>query len=131
MKKSFRSVNFFTLLYMKTGVFVYLEFLRKTLLPLPGVTEKMCFGTPAFYVKKKIFTRIKEDGENLILGTLERDKWIQTKPEVYYITDHYRNYDYMLVRLDKVDPEELKGLLITAWRNRATSKLISEYEDNL
>jgi len=116
---------------MNTSVFIYLEFLRKTLLPLPGVTEKMCFGTPAFYVKKKIFTRIKEDGENLVLGTLERDKWIQTKPEVYYITDHYRNYDYMLVRLDKVDPEELKGLLITAWRNRATGKLISEYENNL
>jgi hypothetical protein len=116
---------------MNPGVFIYLEFLRKTLLPLPGVTEKMCFGTPAFYVKKKIFTRIKEDGENLVLGTLERDKWMQAKPEVYHITDHYRNYDYMLVHLDKVDPEELKGLLITAWRNRATSKLINEYENNL
>ncbi|MCQ6958260.1 MmcQ/YjbR family DNA-binding protein [Mucilaginibacter aquariorum] len=116
---------------MNPSVFVYLEFLRKTLLPLPGVTEKMCFGTPAFYVKKKIFTRIKEDGENLVLGTLERDKWMQANPETYYITDHYRNYDYMLVRLDKVDPEELKELLITAWRNRATGKLISEYENNL
>jgi hypothetical protein len=116
---------------MNPGVFVYLEFLRKTLLPLPGVTEKMCFGTPAFYVSKKIFTRIKEDGENLVLGTLERDKWMQAKPEVYHITDHYRNYDYMLVRLDKVDPDELKKLLITAWSNKATSKLISEYENNM
>ena len=116
---------------MNPSVFVYLEFLRKTLLPLPGGAEKMCFGTPAFYVKKKIFTRIKEDGENLVLGTLERDKWMQANPEAYYITDHYRNYDYMLVRLDKVDPEELKELLITAWQNRATGKLISEYENNL
>lgn len=116
---------------MNPSVFVYLEFLRKTLLPLPGVTEKMCFGTPAFYVKKKIFTRMKEDGENLVLGTFERDKWMQANPEAYYITDHYRNYDYMLVRLDKVDPEELKELLITAWQNRATGKLIREYENNL
>ena len=74
---------------------------------------------------------MKEDGENLVLGTLERDKWMQANPETYYITDHYRNYDYMLVRLDKVDPKELKELLITAWRNRATSNLISEYENNL
>ncbi|RYU90738.1 hypothetical protein EWM62_08825 [Mucilaginibacter terrigena] len=113
---------------METGVFVFLEFLREILLPLPDVTEKICFGTPAFYVNKKIFARIKEDGQNLVISTLERDKWMQANPNVYHITDHYINYSYMLVRINKVDPEELQGLLITAWRNRANKTLINKYE---
>jgi hypothetical protein len=71
-------IFFNLLLWMNPGVFVYLEFLRKTLLPLPGVTEKICFWHTRILCEKKIFTRIKEDGENLaILGTLERDKWMQ------------------------------------------------------
>ena len=114
---------------MDNNAYVYYEYLRKLLLVLPGVTEKMCFGTPAFYVNKKIFARIREDGETLVLGTRERDKWMQAKPDVYYITDHYLNYDYMLVNMEKADPDELKILLITAWRNRATQKLINEYNN--
>lgn len=113
---------------MGTDVFIYLQYLRKLLLAMPGVTEKMCFNTPAFYVGGKLFARIKEDGETLVIGTLERDKWMRANPDIYYITDHYRNYDYMLINLEKVDPVELQKLLVTAWRNRATKKLIKEYE---
>ena len=115
---------------MGTDVFIYLQFMRKLLLCMPGVTEKMCFDTPAFYVGGQIFARIKEDGENLVIGTRERNKWMTASPDTYYITEHYRNYDYMLVNLEKVNPLELQELLITAWRNRATKKLIKEYEAN-
>lgn len=109
---------------MDTDIFIYLEFLRKTLMPLPGVTEKLCYGTPAFYVGKKIFTRIKEDGETLVVQTFERDKWIEADPVTFFVTDHYLNYDYMLVALKTVSPEDLTELLTTAWYNRATKKLI-------
>ncbi|WP_158288304.1 MmcQ/YjbR family DNA-binding protein [Mucilaginibacter psychrotolerans] len=112
---------------MDTGVFIYLQFLRNVVLPLPGVTEKLCFGTPAFYVNKKIFVRIREDGETLVLHTKERDKCMAAKPKVYFITEHYYNYDYMLVNLPKADPEELKSLLIQAWKNRANKKTIVQW----
>lgn len=114
---------------MDTGVFIYLQFLRDVLLPLPGVTEKMCSDTPAFYVNKKYFIRIREDGETLVLHTFERDKWIAANPDVYFITEHYYNYDYMLVNLSKADPEELKSLLIQAWKDRAPKKLITRLSD--
>ncbi len=112
---------------MDTGVFIYLQFLRDKLLPLPGVTEKMCFGTPAFYVNKKYFIRIREDGETLVLHTFERDKWMAANPDVYFITQHYYNYDYMLVNLPKADPAELEGLLIQAWKDRAGKKLVKAW----
>ena len=113
---------------LSTIAYVHLEFIRKTLLPLPGVTEKLCFDTPAFYVNKKYFARLKEDGETLVLQTLQRDKWIAANPDVFFITDHYFNYDYMLINLKTVSPDDLTALLLTAWHNRATKKLINEYE---
>ncbi|OOQ58258.1 MmcQ/YjbR family DNA-binding protein [Mucilaginibacter pedocola] len=114
---------------MEDAAFIYLQFLRNTLLPLPGVTEKLCFGTPAFYVNKKTFTRIWEDGETLVVGSTERDNLIAANPNVYFVTDHYLNYDYVLVHLAQADPEELKPLLIQAWKNRATKKLLGDYTD--
>lgn len=113
---------------MENAPLIYVQFLRNTLLPLPGVSEKLCFGTPAFYVNKKIFSRIREDGETLVLHSLERDKLIAAKPEVYFITDHYRNYDYVLINLPNADPEELKPLLLQAWKSKAPKKLLAEYE---
>lgn len=113
---------------LSTIAYIHLEFIRKTLLALPGVTEKLCFDTPAFYVNKKYFARLREDGETLVLQTLQRDKWISANPDAFFITDHYFNYDYMLVNLKTVSPEDLAALLLTAWHNRAPKKLIKEYK---
>lgn len=113
---------------MDSNPFIYLEFLRRTLLPLPGVSEKLAYGTPAFYVNKKIFTRIQEDGQTLVLSNNNRDELIAARPDVYFVTDHYLNYDYVLVNLATAEPDELVPHLIRAWRNRATQKLISRYE---
>jgi len=107
---------------------IYLQFIREVVLSLPGTNEKPCFSTPAFYAGKKIFARLKEDGETLVIQSYEREKWIKADPETYFVTDHYLNYDYMLIKLKSVDPEELKKLLINAWCNRATNKLIKEFE---
>jgi hypothetical protein len=110
---------------------IHLQFLRQTLLPWPGVTEKPCYGTPGFYVGKKMFARLKEDDETLVVQSCEREKWMDKDPEIFFITDHYLNYDYVLVSLARVEPNDLVSLLLTAWRNRATIKLINEFEANL
>ena len=106
----------------------YLGFLQKTLGSMPGVTERLCFDTPAFYVADKLFARMKEDGETLVLYTEEREKWMEADAKTFYITDHYRNYKYMLVNLESIDPELLRELLIEAWRKRATKKLLKEWD---
>ena len=110
---------------------VYLEFLRKTLSPLPGFNEKPCYGTEGFYAGKKLFARMKEDGETLVVQTFDRERWMEKDPETFFITDHYRKYDYMLISLKQVKPDDLVSLLVTAWQNRATDKLKKEFEANL
>jgi len=109
-------------------MFIFMQFLRSVLLPLPGVTEGMHFEYPAFYVNKKIFTNVKPAQELLAVYTIEREKWMALDPYTFFITPHYLNYKYMVVRLETVSPDDLKTLLITAYLARATKKLIKEYE---
>jgi hypothetical protein len=116
---------------MNTSALIHLQFLRDTLTPLPGFNEKLCYGTPGFYAGKKLFARMKEDGETLVVQSFEREKWMDKDPETFFITDHYLNYDYMLINLQRVPPDDLVGLLLTAWHNRATDKLIKEFQSNL
>jgi hypothetical protein len=111
---------------MNIDSFVYLDTIRENLLALPGIAEKLCFGTPAFYVKDKLFARLKEDGQTLVIHTTERDKWMHMKPRTFFITDHYKNYSYMLINLKMVTSADLKKLLTRAWYNRAPKRLIKE-----
>lgn len=114
---------------MQDKTILALTFVRNVVLPLPGVTEQLCFETPAFYVNKHIFARLKEDEENIAVHTLEREKWMRKDPETFFITAHYVNYKYMLVNLDRVEPNDLKELLLTAWKNRAPKKFLKELPD--
>jgi len=112
---------------MATYPFIYLQFIRQHMAALPGTTEGLSHGTPAFYVQKKMLCRLWENGEVLVIRTDERDKWIQKDPETFFFTDHYRNYPCLLVNLPKVDPEVLQKLLTDAWLSRASKTLLKEY----
>jgi hypothetical protein len=95
---------------MKRGKDGYLPVIRLLMMPLPGVSEDTCYGTPAFYVSKKLLARMKEDGETLVVFTPDRDEWT--------------GRNYVLVNLGKVERAELSALLAEAWRSRAAKKLL-------
>ncbi len=109
---------------MQDKTLLALTFIRETVFGLQGTEERITFDTPAFYVNNKLFARLKEDGENLAIHTVEREKWMAKDPLTFFITDHYINYKYMLINLDRVDPSDLKSLLISAWQNRAPKRLL-------
>jgi hypothetical protein len=46
----------------------------------------------------------------------ERAGLLEDAPEAYYITDYYRRFPVILVRLSAVTPEILRELLATSWR---------------
>ena len=48
---------------------------------------------------------------------------IVAAPEKFYLTDHYLNYPWMLVRMSKVNRDELRDLLIGSWRRVAGKKI--------
>jgi hypothetical protein len=46
----------------------------------------------------------------------DRELLIEDAPETYYVTDYYRNYPVVLVRLSRVDRDALSDLLLVSWR---------------
>jgi hypothetical protein len=92
----------------------------------PGAIESTSYGTPAFKVGKCLFARQHQDGESLVIkiDPAQRSMRMKADPGVFYITDHYLNYPYMLVRLAKVAREDLRELLEDAWEQCAPARTL-------
>jgi hypothetical protein len=103
---------------------------RELALTFPGVVEGFSYGTPAFKVGKVLIARLHQDGESLVLKVdpRVRESLIQSAPETLYLTDHYLNYPYVLVRLPGVQPALLRDWLEQAWRLVASPGAIAAYE---
>lgn len=105
-----------------------IETARQFLLALPGVTEGTSYGTLAFHVRKRLLARLLEDNETLVLKCADRDALLASDPQAFYVTQHYLNYSYVLVRLAKVKRKALQTVLEQAWRLEAGAKLIQQYD---
>ena len=49
-------------------------------------------------------------------GYEEREWLIEDAPETYYLTDYYRRYPLVLVRLSRIERDALRDLLSVSWR---------------
>lgn len=100
---------------------------RALALALPETTEKPCYGTPGFRVKDKLFARMKEDGESLVVFMTfdQREVVLASAPDVFFLTPHYENSEMVLVHLKTVGKRLLADLLREAWLLRAPAKLRS------
>ncbi|WJH35556.1 MmcQ/YjbR family DNA-binding protein [Paenibacillus sp. CC-CFT747] len=101
------------------------EIARRIALSLPEVVEGTSYRTPAFKVGDKLIARFHQDGETLVLRMKEetREIWLMTRPEAFYLTEHYRNYDYILARLPVVSEQDLEEAIRNAWRETAPKGL--------
>lgn len=104
--------------------------LRKMIAKLPGSEEGPCYGTPGFRVRRKLFARLLEDGESLVLKIDfdSRDVLTELKPKCFSVTPHYQDYPMMIVNLKTVGRAELAELLEGAWRRCAPKRLIAQYD---
>ena len=100
------------------------------LLALPGVEEGTSYHTPAWRVAGKLLVRLREDGETLVVKVDfdERDALMTVDPDVFFTTDHYRNYPSVLVRIDRVPSDVLRDLLEQAWRAAAPKRLVAQLD---
>ncbi|HXM35559.1 MAG TPA: MmcQ/YjbR family DNA-binding protein [Pyrinomonadaceae bacterium] len=105
------------------------ETARQIALALPGVEESTSYGTPACKVGGKLFARLHQDGESLVVKVefAEREILIEADPETFYITDHYLNYPWILVRLANVRRDQLGELLKQAWLLAAPKRLAANF----
>ena len=99
---------------------------RRVALALPATTEKPSYGMPGFRVKDKLFARIKEEGDLVVVWVAdlgEKAALLAAEPAKFTTTPHYDGHPMVLVRMEAVDLDELGELLADAWRARAPERL--------
>jgi hypothetical protein len=107
-----------------------LEEVRQFARTLPGIEEGTSYGTPAFRVRGRFLGRLHDDGERLVLkiDLAEREALLQMQPSTFTVTPHYEPYPLVLIRLETVDPLELRELITEAWRQEAPKRLIADFD---
>lgn len=98
------------------------ENVRKIGLTFPGVEEGTAYGSPALKVRGKLMAclpahRSAEPGSLVVcVDRADRAELLAAAPDLYYVTDHYVDYDSVLVRLSRIPPDVLKDLLGMAYK---------------
>ena len=105
---------------------------KKIALSFPQTLEKESYGNQAIFVAKKFFTRYRKNDDSLVLivDSMEtRDMMLELDPKTYFITDHYKDYPSVLVRMERISTDELQTMLERRWRHIAPKKLVKEIDE--
>ena len=114
----------------KNGSTINFNAVREIGLALPNVEASTAWGAPALKIHGKLMAcvpthRSAEPGSLMVrVGFDDRAELLAAAPDVYYVTDHYLDYNAVLVRLSRVTPDVLRDLLgmahkfVTARRQR-------------
>ena len=98
-------------------------------LKLQGAEDGKAYGSPALTVNGQMFACIPVNRPSVEPESLavrvpfdQRDALLTEAPETYYLTDHYVDYPFVLVRLGRIRLEALEGLLQMAHQFAAVEK---------
>jgi hypothetical protein len=99
------------------------DIVRTVGLKLPAVEAATKYdGSPVLRVDgifmAGLATHPSAEPETLVVraGFEDRERLLEDAPETYYLTDYYRNYPLVLVRLARVGADALHDLLSVSWR---------------
>ncbi len=105
----------------------YWQVVREIMAAFPQTLESTSYGTPSNKVNKNNLVRLTEDGETLALHSDDRDIFLEKDPAVFFFTDHYANYPYVLVIVSKIRKDQLRAAIIQSWKELAPEKLLDSY----
>ena len=95
---------------------------RELALSMPEVEEARAWGCPTFKAAGTLFAArpyprrdVEPNSLGVTIGLEERAQVLTSRPEVYYLTDHYAKYPGVLVRLSSIGRDELREILSAAW----------------
>jgi hypothetical protein len=114
-------------------------------LELPEATEQTRNnGLRSWTIKEKFFvwerplrkSDLKALGDSApegpILGArveheIAKQAMIESEPGIFFTTPHFDGYPAVLIRLDEIDVEELREVIVEAWLARAPKRLARAY----
>jgi len=91
-------------------------------LTLPGTEPSTSYGKPAVRVRGKAFLFPgRERGSFAVMAPFEeKELLMETDPETFWESDHYRGYPAVLVRFGSPDRERIENVIRRAWWDRLT-----------
>ena len=102
---------------------------RRIALSLPGASEGAHGGHPDFRVGGKIFCTLAYENDGfgvLMLSPEQQAGMVEDEPEIFSpVPGGWGSKGATRVRLQKVRPDTLEGVIRMAWRRRAPSSLLS------
>jgi hypothetical protein len=119
---------------------------RRLALSLPQAQERESRGRAQWWVRDRLFVwerplrasdlRALGDRapEGPILGArvehlVAKEAMLADDPDVYFTTPHFDGYPAVLVRLERIELEELEELVVEAWLCRAPKQLAKQYAE--
>ena len=98
-------------------------------LALPGTQLSTSYGKPAVKVNGKAFLYPgRETGSFAVASPLpEKDILMETDPDTFWETAHYRGWPAVLVRYQSADPERVSNVIARAWWDKAPRALRNDF----
>jgi hypothetical protein len=106
--------------------------LRRIALSFPGAREEPHYGQPSYKIEKKFFIRLRGEDASIVWiveSIDERDALIEMDPKTYFITDHYKNYPSVLVRIARLNETMLRKMLERRWRAIAPKTMQKAFDE--
>jgi len=97
----------------------------KIALAVAGAEEVLWFNKPAVFLHGQFLTKVhdKEEAMTFRVSSMEmREMMLEAEPRLFYITDHYRNFPFILARLSALTPKLLKELVVARAAQLAENK---------
>ena len=106
------------------------EAVRELVLRFPEVEEDAS-GRPTFRVRGKLFAWLarERDGGGLAVRVDRDEKQLilDSNPDVYFSSPHYKGYPGVQIRLELIGRDELGERLEDAWLIQAPKRLANEF----
>lgn len=100
------------------------------MLAFPEVEEETS-DRPAFRVRGKLFAWMARERDGGGLGVrVDRDEKqliLDANPDVYFSSPHYDGWPGVQIRLELIEPDELRERLEDAWLIQAPKRLAAEF----
>ena len=106
----------------------HLTRVRRICLALPGTTEKLSHGEPAFFAGKlyaSMSTNHHNDGHYAVLipaAAGVQEAMVAVEPKKFYRPPYVGVKGWVGIELPEVDEDELGGLITEAWKIVTTKK---------
>ena len=97
----------------------------------PGVEKGMSYGSPAYKLNGKFFTRLRRDDQSMVIMDVsfdEREMLMEAEPGTFHFTAHYNDYPSVLARIATLHPGSFRNFLDRRFRKIAKKAAIKEYD---